>query len=58
MMMIVHEKIMEAVNNILEGNFSINPKILNSKNVSCEYCHFKDICYHDERNNEYLKDEE
>lgn len=56
MMKLTHEKIMEAVNNILEGNFSINPKILNGKNVSCEHCHFKDICYHDDKNNVYLKD--
>ena len=55
---ITHEKIMEAVNEILEGRFIINPKIINGKNVSCEYCSFKDICYHDEKNNVYIKSEE
>ena len=56
-MKLTHEKIMEAVNNILDGKFMINPKILNGKNISCEYCHFKDICYHQDKNNIYLKDE-
>ena len=51
---ITHEKIIEAMNNILEGNFMINPKIINGKNVSCEYCKYQDICYHNENNNIYL----
>ncbi len=52
---LTHERIINAMNNILEGNFDINPKLLNNKNVSCEYCKFKDICYHDENNNVYLE---
>ena len=55
---LTHEKIINAMNNILEGNFSINPKILNNKNMSCEFCKFKDICYHDEKNNVYISDNE
>ena len=51
-----HEKIMEAVNDILSGNFVINPKILKGKNKSCEYCDFKDICYHKEKDLVYLDD--
>ena len=51
---LTHEKIINAMNNILEGNFLINPKILNNKNMSCEYCKFSDICYHDDKNNIYL----
>ena len=51
---LTNSKIIEAVNNILESNFSINPKILNNKNVSCEYCTYKDICYHTEKDNETL----
>ena len=53
---LTHEKIINAMNNILEGNYNINPKILNYKNVSCENCSFKDICYHQEKDNEYLKE--
>ena len=51
---LTNSKIIEAANNILESNFSINPKILNNKNVSCEYCTYKDICYHTEKDNIYL----
>ncbi len=51
---LTHEKIMNAMNNILNGDFSINPKILNNRNMSCEYCKYQDICYHDEKNNIYL----
>jgi ATP-dependent helicase/DNAse subunit B len=51
---LTHEKIIDAMNNILEGKFMINPKILNGKNVSCEYCKYQDICYHTEINNIYL----
>lgn len=51
---LTNSKIIEAVNSILESNFSINPKILNNKNVSCEYCTYKDICYHTEKDNVYL----
>ena len=53
-LMITHEKIVDAMNNILEGKFTINPKILNNKNVSCEYCKYHDICYRNEKNNIYL----
>ena len=52
---LTHERIINAMNNILEGNFDINPKLLDNRNVSCEYCKFKDICYHDEKNNVYLE---
>ena len=57
-LMITHEKIINAMNNILLGNFIINPKIINNKNMSCEYCKYKDVCYHNERNNVYLGGDE
>lgn len=37
--------IKDAIKNIVDGNFEINPKVIKGKNVSCEYCHFKDICF-------------
>ncbi len=52
---LTHEKIINAMNNILEAKFDINPKILNNHNMSCEYCTFKDICYHTEKDNVYLE---
>ena len=30
---------------ISEGKFDINPKLLKGKNLSCDNCHFKDICF-------------
>lgn len=54
----VHDKIMEAMNNILKADFSINPKIKNNLNLSCGFCKFRDICYRNEKDYVYLKDEE
>ncbi len=54
----VEEKILLAMEDILKAKFNINPKIINGKNVSCEHCKFKDICYHEEKNNVYLETEE
>ena len=55
---LTESKIMEAMDDILNGKFDINPKILNGKNVSCEFCAYKDICYVDEKNKVYLVSEE
>lgn len=41
----VEEEIDKCINNILDGEFSINPKIINDKNIACQYCEFKDICF-------------
>lgn len=40
------EKIKEADAKIRNGEFTINPKVINGKNVSCPFCPFKDVCYH------------
>lgn len=42
---VVESKIIECIDNILNGNFDINPKVLKGKNRSCLYCKFKDICF-------------
>ena len=42
---IVEEKIIDASTSILEGDFEINPKRIESENISCKYCPYKDICY-------------
>jgi len=52
------EKINEAMINILDGRFDINPKILDMENVSCKYCKYYDICYKKEKDNIYLKQKE
>jgi len=39
---------------ILESNFQIDPKIYAGKNVSCEFCNFKDLCFMREADLKYL----
>ncbi len=43
---IAEEKINESVNNISNANFPIAPKEINGDNYGCEYCKYKDICFH------------
>ncbi len=50
--LLVEDKIVEAGNNILNNDFSINPKLFNGKDISCTYCDLKDICYR--RNRDYV----
>ena len=35
----------EKVDEIIDRDFTINPKEYAGKNISCMYCKFKDICY-------------
>ncbi len=30
---------------ILQSDFSINPKVYAGKNIACEFCQYKDLCY-------------
>lgn len=45
----------KTVDNILEGDFSINPKIIDYKDITCKYCKYSDICYVKENNKIYLE---
>ena len=47
-------KINEAVDSILDGDFSINPKVIDNKNVSCTYCKYKDLCFRTNKDFIYL----
>ena len=38
-------KINECINNIENANFEINPKMILGKNIGCEHCKYKDICF-------------
>lgn len=38
-------KIKECINNIENANFEINPKMILGKNIGCEHCKYKDICF-------------
>ncbi len=42
---LVDEKILEAGNSILSGDFKINPKQIDKDNESCAYCPYSDICF-------------
>lgn len=42
---IIEERIEDAIKDVNNSNFEINPKVLKDKNLGCEYCEFKDICY-------------
>ena len=48
------KEIIKDMNDILQGDFKINPKIYDGKNISCEYCNFKDICYKSQKDVVYL----
>ena len=39
---------------ILEGDFTIDPKVYQKENISCKYCPFKDLCFMKESNLKYL----
>ena len=41
---ITKNKIYEAVDNVLNANFDINPKY-DKENIGCEFCSYKDLCF-------------
>ena len=47
------EVISKTIDKILEGDFSINPKVID-KTSSCKYCEFSDICFVNNSNLVYL----
>ena len=42
---IIDNKINENRDNILKGEFNINPKQIGDELVGCEYCKYRDICF-------------
>ena len=42
------------VDEIIKGDFTINPKVYNQDSISCKYCNFKDICYMKDSDKVYL----
>ena len=54
MILYTKKQIEKATSEILEGEFSINPKVYDGKNISCDFCQFKDICYKTQKDTVYL----
>lgn len=50
----VNKEINDKTDKILEGDFSINPKVYDKENISCKYCEFKDICFMKDKDIVYL----
>ena len=42
---LTEKKIDNAIDNILDAKFDINPKRVGKNNLGCLYCKFKDICF-------------
>ena len=53
---ITNNKIDECIKGIENADFTINPKKINGKNIGCNYCNFKDICYMTNRDIRELED--
>ena len=48
----------KALKIIENNNFVISPKIVNNKNISCEFCPFKEVCFVDALDYVYLEKRE
>ena len=53
---ITETKIDEAIDNIINANFEINPKRIGMNNLGCKNCQFKDICFFTEKNIKNLEE--
>ena len=53
---LTNQKIEEAIQNISNADFTINPKRIGINNLGCKYCSFKDICFMNEKNIVDLKE--
>lgn len=50
----MEQHILDAWHKINQGDFKINPKVLENKNRSCTYCPFQDICFKTNNDTVYL----
>ena len=49
------EHISKKTDDILESKFEINPKVYAGKNIACDFCQFKDLCFMKEKDQVYLE---
>lgn len=54
---VVSEKVTEAAVDITASKFTINPKIIEGKNVSCNYCQYISICNRSNEDFTYINKE-
>ena len=43
-------KIKECIEGVKQSQFTINPKSIDGKNIGCEFCIYKDICFMNNKN--------
>ena len=55
---IARDKIEEVINNIRNNKFDINPKVDGDKNIGCDFCKFRDICFVKKKNEVEINAEE
>ena len=48
----------EVISNIKNNKFDINPKIDGEKNIGCDFCKFRDICFVKKRDKVNIVEEE
>lgn len=46
--------ISKETDDIIDGDFSIDPKYYDGENISCKFCEYKDLCFMKEKNLKYL----
>ena len=54
---IVDNKIKEAFDLINNGEFTINPKVIDGENIGCSFCKYQDLCFKTGKDLIYLKEE-
>lgn len=54
LIILAENKIKESIKKIQNCEFDINPKNIDGKNVSCEFCPYNDICFKNNKNILYL----
>lgn len=55
---ITKDKIEEVIDNIKNNKFDINPKVNGDKNIGCDFCKFRDICFVKKKDKVAINEEE
>jgi ATP-dependent helicase/DNAse subunit B len=51
-------KIDEVITNIKDNKFDINPKVSGDRNIGCDFCKFRDICFVKKKDKVMITEEE